>query len=82
MTAPREWPNRFKSHRDQAAKACATAQLDVMKLIDNWRDITQVDRENALWIINDNLQTALRWLEAAGAPTKPIERNERTRKYP
>lgn len=47
MTKPREWPNKYREHRDKAAKACASAQAITAKLIRTHKDSTQADREHA-----------------------------------
>ena len=72
--APREWPNKMKSFRDRAAESACDGIKALLPLLKQ----TQVTREEEIRRIAmavNHFQDIARLLEAAGAPTEPIEPN-------
>lgn len=70
-TAPREWPNKMKEYRDQAAENACDGIRVLLPLLENGSH----DREEELRRIGIALyclQNIARLLEAAGASTEPI----------
>jgi hypothetical protein len=67
LTEPRPWPNDMKDYRDQSAERDAKA-MKLLKPLLTHSDPAVV-RVAALAI--DEMSNAIRWLELAGAPTRP-----------
>lgn len=73
MTRARDWPNNAASARDTAAEEIAAALRYTVALLKNGGQITNEDKYRTLSLIINHLQNALRWLESAGAQTRPPE---------
>lgn len=73
MTKERPWPPNQKNRRDRAAEELATAEIQIRKLLLRVQagEFTRSGLEICLLTINRHLQTSLRHLEKAGAPTEP-----------
>jgi hypothetical protein len=71
MTKALRWPNVMKNHRDRAAQDLQKAERLLMPLVvqEVELDRTAIIRRQAAALAL--IQTALRHLEQAGAPTKP-----------
>jgi len=70
-TTPREWPNKMKEYRDQAAENACDGIRVLLPLLENG----SYDREEELRRIGIALyclQNIARLLESAGASTEPI----------
>lgn len=64
VTEPREWPNNAREARDQSAERIARA----LRLLNESLD---ANHNPYAARIQRELYEALRWLESAGAPTRP-----------
>lgn len=73
LTSPREWPNQAAANRDESAEHVNDAVVILQGLLDGR---VHDDKEVLTKIAQANyhLLTALRWLELAGASTRPIRR--------
>jgi len=66
-TAPLRWPNNMSEARDEAAEHIGEAR----RLVNLLACGRMTDERLTALQIALHLSEALRWLEAAGAPTKP-----------
>lgn len=71
MTHPRDWPNNAREARDRAAEETAKALKYTLALAQNGGTLTIDDKAKLISMIIYHLQNALRWLESAGAQTRP-----------
>ncbi len=65
---PREWPYKAAEARDEAADHVAAALLNTLPVVEELNDPDQLRR---LTRTVNHLQNALRFLENAGAKTRP-----------
>lgn len=70
MTEARPWPNSAIEMRNQAAERIARAAATLDKALESPKDIEVIIR--GIYAARLDLAEALRWLESAGAPTRPI----------
>ena len=71
MTKHRLWPNVMREHRDRAAEELQAAVRLLMPLVTAEIQLDRTGTINRQAAALAHLQTALRHLEQAGAPTKP-----------
>ena len=71
MTKPRDWPDNAKDARDGAAENVSSALRLIRQIIEHNGKLNDSDKMRALSLAAMNLQDALRWLESAGAQTRP-----------
>jgi hypothetical protein len=70
MTDARPWPNAAKEARDRAAEEAIRGQRALRPLVAGER-FDQTEALRRLAVALDALQQISRFLEAAGAPTRP-----------
>ena len=75
MTVPREWPNDQRKARDKAAEESAAALRWAAIMAQKGDLLTRDDINFCLLNIINHTQNALRWLESAGAQTRPIDQS-------
>lgn len=73
-TKPREWPNNAREQRDEAAD-CFTAIIGELVPLLRMKDerVTRSELLRRVAMAVNYAQNGVRWLENAGAPTRPIE---------
>lgn len=71
MTKPREWPDNAKEARDSAAENISAGLKLIRQVLKHNGELTNEDKVRALSLAAMHLQDALRWLESAGAQTRP-----------
>lgn len=68
-TNPREWPNRMKEYRDQAAESAVDAIRLLLPLLN--KEMPREEELRRIGLALYLLQNIARLLEAAGAQTEP-----------
>ena len=68
-TAPLRWPNNMAEARDEAAEHVSAANREIDNLVKRYALTPEIFVE--LLKIRTHQVDALRWLESAGAPTRP-----------
>lgn len=68
---PRPWPNVAKEARDRAAEEAARGLRAIKMLLEDGKEVTEVERLRRIAIAVDAFQTILRLLESVGAQTRP-----------
>ena len=71
VTEPRPWPNDARIARDQAAERIAQANKRIAQALRS--SPLSSEAEIGLMQAQVNILEALRWLESAGAMTRPLE---------
>ena len=71
MTEPKRWPTNAKEHRDRAAEELQAAVRLLKPLVVGALCLDRTGTINRQSAALAHVQTALRHLEQAGAPTKP-----------
>jgi len=72
-TSPREWPNKMKEYRDQAAESAVDATRMLLPILS--RELSREEELRRIGISIYLLQNIARLLEAAGAQTEPNNHN-------
>lgn len=71
MTKAREWPNRAREARDRAAEEAVRGIRALRPLVSDGRRFDDTERLRRAAVALDALQTIARFLESAGAQTRP-----------
>lgn len=71
MTKVREWPNRAREARDRAAEEAVRGIRALRPLVADGRRFDETERLRRAAVALDALQTIARFLESAGAQTRP-----------
>ncbi len=72
MTKQREWPNNAANARDEAAERLAEIAQELKPMVEE-KPLTQDAIYRRCAKAYAKTQEALRWLESAGACTRPVE---------
>lgn len=71
MTKARDWPNNAREARDRAAEEAVRGIRELRPLVADGRAFTETERLRRAANALDALQTIARFLEGAGAQTRP-----------
>ena len=69
--APREWPNNAKEARDRSAEKLVENIRLLHSVVREFKQMPDIDKLQRISLALDNSQTAVRFLEEAGACTRP-----------
>ena len=72
MTEPRDWPNNARAARDRAAELMVEAGQNLEPIVKE-QPLTYEASYRRVAKALACTQQALRWLEATGAQTRPVE---------